>query len=121
MEHPTKVHQVGEPFGVIVVHVREEDRIKLRRIDTQLRESHCRPAAYVKLQLQVAAIVARVSIPHQRARPCETVECGGTRSGAGQGYNQAGRGMSTRGGARNHNADDQEGLHSVPLPAGDRT
>jgi hypothetical protein len=37
IERPTQLYEVRKAFGVIVVHVREENRIELLRPDPELR------------------------------------------------------------------------------------
>ena len=62
MKRPACQDQVREALGMIVVHVREEDRIDLLWVNAELRQPHRGSASGVELQVKgVAVIVAAVT------------------------------------------------------------
>jgi hypothetical protein len=94
------LNNVGKTFGVVAVHVGEENGVQLSWRNVQLREPHVGSAPGVKLQLHSAAIVAVVAKADQRAGAGLTLENGGAALRAGQRDHEARRCLSRRSGGR---------------------
>src|SRR5450755_1634302 len=71
---PARLHDSSETFGMVRMHVCEEDRVKLPNVNVDLREPQRRAATSVKLQFYDAAIVAVIAVPNKGASTGHTVE-----------------------------------------------
>ena len=59
--------QIGKALAMVVVHVREENGIYLRRLDAHLRQSQQRASSGIELQTHRVAVVRVVAIADQSA------------------------------------------------------
>jgi hypothetical protein len=71
---PARLHDIGETFGMVRMHVCEEDRVKLTNVNVDLREPQRCAATSIKLQFYGAAIVAVIAVPNKGASTGHTVE-----------------------------------------------
>jgi hypothetical protein len=67
IERPTQLDEVREALGMIIVHMRKENRIELLRPDPELRQPHRSAAACVELHLHSSAVIAIIAITHKRS------------------------------------------------------
>jgi len=87
---PARLHEIGKAVGVVGMHVREEDRVKLSDIKVHLRQPQRRAASGIELQFHRAAVAAVVAIAHKSAGAGDAVEQHRAAHGASQGDKQAG-------------------------------
>jgi len=96
---PSALDEIGKTLGMVVVHVREEDRVQLLGPDSELRQPHGGAAARVELQFHSAAVIGILPVTDKRPGGCQPIEgLLRTASGASQRYHEA----RSRNGRRRH-------------------